>query len=96
MLVLLGYPLGIYMARVYNNDDFAQRGRFRWLGAFERGFFRVLRVDGDREQDWKSYAKVTLIFSAIFSRLPLRDAPAPGAPVPEPGPPAGRCRRTSR
>ena len=43
-----------------------------------------------REQDWKSYAKVTLIFSAIFSRLPLRDPPAPGPPVPEPGPPAGR------
>ena len=67
MLVLLGYPLGVYMARVYNNDDFAQRGRFRWLGAIERGFFRALRVDGTREQDWKSYAKVTLIFSAIFS-----------------------------
>ena len=67
VLVLLGYPLGIYMARVYNNDDFAQRGRFRWLGAIERAFFRALRVDGGREQDWKSYAKVTLIFSAIFS-----------------------------
>ena len=46
VLVLLGYPLGVYMARVYNNDDFAQRGRFRWLGAIERGFFRALRVDG--------------------------------------------------
>ncbi len=67
VLVLLGYPLGIYMARVYNNDDFAQRGRFRWLGAIERGFFRALRVDGTREQDWKSYAKIVLIFSAIFS-----------------------------
>ena len=67
LLIALGYPLGIYMARVYSDDDFARRGRFRWLGAGERGFFRTLRVDGAREQDWKSYGKVTLIFSAIFS-----------------------------
>jgi len=67
VLIALGYPVGIYMARVYNDDDFARRGRLRWLGAVERGFFRALRVDGDREQDWKSYGKVTLIFSAIFS-----------------------------
>ena len=67
VLIALGYPLGLYMARVYNDDDFARRGRLRWLGATERGFFRVLRVDGDREQDWKSYGKVTLIFSAVFA-----------------------------
>jgi K+-transporting ATPase ATPase A chain len=67
VLIALGYPVGIYMARVYNDDDFARRGRLRWLGAVERGFFRALRVDGGREQDWKSYGKVTLIFSAIFS-----------------------------
>ena len=67
VLIALGYPLGVYMARVYNDDDFAARGRLRWLGAIERGFFRTLRVDGAREQDWKSYGKVTLIFSAIFS-----------------------------
>jgi K+-transporting ATPase ATPase A chain len=67
VLIALGYPLGLYMARVYGDDDFARRGRLRWLGATERGFFRALRVDGGREQDWKGYAKVTLIFSAIFS-----------------------------
>jgi K+-transporting ATPase ATPase A chain len=66
-LIALGYPLGLYMARVYTDDDFARRGRLRWLGAIERGFFRVLHVDGVREQGWKGYAKVTLIFSAVFS-----------------------------
>ena len=66
-LIALGYPLGLYMARVYNDDDFGTRGRLRWLGAMERGFFRVVHVDGAREQGWKGYAKVTLIFSAIFS-----------------------------
>jgi potassium-transporting ATPase potassium-binding subunit len=67
VLIALGYPLGLYMARVYSDDDFARRGRLRWLGAIERGFFRAIRVDGVREQSWKGYAKVTLIFSAIFS-----------------------------
>ena len=67
VLIALGYPLGLYMARVYTDDDFARRGRLRWLGAMERGFFRVLHVDGVREQGWKAYAKVTLVFSAVFS-----------------------------
>ena len=67
VLTALGYPLGIYMARVYSDDDFARRGRLRRLGAAERGFFRALHVDGDREQDWKSYGKVTLVFSAVFA-----------------------------
>jgi K+-transporting ATPase ATPase A chain len=67
VLIALGYPLGIYMARVYSNDDFAQRGRLRWLGAIERGFFRSLHVDGVSEQSWKSYGTVTLVFSAVFS-----------------------------
>src|SRR5579864_7605434 len=66
VLVALGYPMGIYMARVYTDDDFATRGRLRWIGAVERGFFRAVRVDGTHEQDWKSYAKVTLVFSALF------------------------------
>jgi K+-transporting ATPase ATPase A chain len=67
LLIALGYPLGVYMARVYNDDGFGTRGRLRWLGAIERGFFRVIHVDGVREQGWKSYAKVTLVFSAIFA-----------------------------
>src|ERR1700730_8170047 len=67
LLIALGYPLGIYMSRVYNDDDFGTRGRLRWLGAIERGFFRVIHVDGVREQGWKSYAKVTLVFSAVFA-----------------------------
>ncbi len=67
VLIALGYPLGLYMARVYSDDDFAGRGRLRWLGAIERGFFRTIRVDGGREQGWKGYAKVTLVFSAVFS-----------------------------
>jgi K+-transporting ATPase ATPase A chain len=67
VLIALGYPMGIYMARVYSDDDFGTRGRLRWLGAIERGFFRAVHVDGARELGWKAYAKTTLVFSAVFA-----------------------------
>ena len=38
-----------------------------FLGAPERGFYRLLGVDAAREQDWKGYAKTVLIFSVVFS-----------------------------
>ncbi len=66
VLVALAYPLGIYMARVYAGG-FATRGRLRFLGVPERGFYRLLGVDPERDQDWKGYAKAVLIFSAVFS-----------------------------
>ncbi len=69
VLIALGYPLGLYMARVYAEPAFATRGRLRFLGRIETGFLRLLRVDGEREQDWKAYAKTVLIFSAAFSVL---------------------------
>ena len=67
LLIALGYPLGIYMARVYSDDDFATRGRLRRLGWIERGFYRAVRVDGIKEQTWQAYGKVTLVFSALFA-----------------------------
>ncbi len=66
VLLVLAYPLGLYMARVYNDPSFGGR----WLRAIENFFLRLLRVDTSREQDWKSYAKTVLIFSAVFS-VPL-------------------------
>jgi potassium-transporting ATPase potassium-binding subunit len=66
VLVALGYPLGLYMARVYG-DRFMLSGAFGWPRAIERGFYRVVRTDPTREQDWKSYAKTLLIFSLVFS-----------------------------
>ena len=35
--------------------------------ALERGFYRLVRTDPTREQDWKSYAKTVVVFSAVFS-----------------------------
>src|SRR5579871_1532426 len=62
VLIALGYPLGLYMARVYTAPRFGGRV----FGAVERGFYRVLGTDPEREQDWKSYAKTVLVFTVLF------------------------------
>ncbi len=68
VLIVLAYPLGLYMARVYDRERFLS-GRLGWLRAIEGGFYRVVRTDPTREQDWKSYAKTVLVFSVLFSGL---------------------------
>ena len=65
VLTALGYPLGVYMSRIYEADA-APGGRL--LGAIERRFLRLVGVY-DREsseQTWKAYAKTVLIFTAVF------------------------------
>jgi K+-transporting ATPase ATPase A chain len=62
-LVALGYPLGLWMARVYESP--APAGRL--LATIESGFLRLIRAQRDREQDWKSYGKTVLVFSVLFS-----------------------------
>ncbi|MFZ1880083.1 MAG: potassium-transporting ATPase subunit KdpA [Gaiellaceae bacterium] len=66
VLIALAYPLGLYMARVYNNERFLAGRRFGWLRASERFFYRVIRVDASKEQGWKGYAKTLLVFSVLF------------------------------
>jgi K+-transporting ATPase ATPase A chain len=68
VLVAVGYPLGLFMARVYG-DRFMLRRGFGWLRALERGFYRLVRTDPTREQDWKSYAKTVLVFSVVVSAV---------------------------
>src|SRR5664279_5485637 len=48
------------MARVYTGERVLLA---RVLGPFERGFYRLIRADVEREQDWKSYAASVLLFS---------------------------------
>ncbi len=62
VLVALGYPLGLYMARVYSGV-----GAPRFLRSIESGFYRLVRTDPTREQDWKGYGKAVIIFSMLFS-----------------------------
>ena len=66
VLIALAYPLGLYMARVYMGERFLAGRWFGGLRLIERGFYRAVRTDPRREQDWKSYAKTVLVFSAVF------------------------------
>ena len=61
VLTVLAYPLGLYMARVY-----ASGFRVRWLSGLESGFYRLVRTDPKREQDWKSYSKTVIVFTILF------------------------------
>jgi K+-transporting ATPase ATPase A chain len=63
VLVALTPLIGGYMARVYTG------GRVFLtpvLGPVERGFYRALRVDVSRGQDWKAYARSLLVVSGLF------------------------------
>ena len=63
VLTALVPVLGAYMARVYQGERVLLSGV---LGPIERLTYRALRTDPDREQDWKAYAKTTVVFSALF------------------------------
>jgi K+-transporting ATPase ATPase A chain len=62
LLTALAFPLGTYMAGVYG-------GRRVFLtpilGGPERLLYRVLRVNPEAEQDWRSYATSLIVFSLV-------------------------------
>jgi K+-transporting ATPase ATPase A chain len=60
ILTALAFPLGSYMARVYGGERVFLSPIF---GGPERLLYRILRVDPERGQDWKSYAKSLIVFS---------------------------------
>ncbi len=60
ILTLVAWPLGRYMAAVYTGQPTFLDPIFR---VPERLFYRVMRVDPERGQDWKQYAKSLIIFS---------------------------------
>jgi K+-transporting ATPase ATPase A chain len=60
ILTALAMPLGGYMAKVYSGERVFLTPLFAWP---ERLLYKVLRVDPEREQDWKAYAKSVIIFS---------------------------------
>src|ERR1700730_18070876 len=72
ILTALAIPLGGYMAKVYT-------GRRVFLSPIfagpERFLYSILRVNPDRDQDWKAYAKSLIVFSLagwLFLYLVLR------------------------
>jgi K+-transporting ATPase ATPase A chain len=60
VVTALAFPLGSYMANVYTGERVFLSPLFALP---ERLLYRVLRVDQERQQDWKGYAKSLIIFS---------------------------------
>ena len=63
LLLLLTKPVGLYLMRVLARDgktalDFI-------IKPMEKTFYRVLRIDPDKEQSWRSYSLSVLAFSLI-------------------------------
>src|SRR5262249_20204318 len=63
VLLALTPLIGGYMARVYTNERVFLTPVLRPV---ERLFYRVMRADTARGQDWKAYARSLLVFSGLF------------------------------
>jgi K+-transporting ATPase ATPase A chain len=63
VLTALAVPLGSYMARVYQNQRVFLTPV---LAPVERLTYRLLRVNPNRGQDWKAYARTVIVFSLMF------------------------------
>ena len=60
ILTALALPLGRYLAKVYSGERVFLT---RVFGGPERLLYRVMRVDANKGQDWKAYARSLIIFS---------------------------------
>ena len=63
VLTALTPVIGGYMARVFRGERVFLTPV---LGPVERLTYRLIRVDPSANQDWKSYARTTIVFSALF------------------------------
>jgi potassium-transporting ATPase potassium-binding subunit len=77
VLTALALPLGSYMAAVYSGRRVILSPIF---AGPERLLYKLLRVDAERQQDWKAYAKSLIIFSLagwllLYAILRTQNAP---------------------
>ncbi len=63
VLIALAWPLGLYMARVYEGKSLF--GLDRALGPLERLTYRLCGVRASDEMNWKSYAVAVLLFNLL-------------------------------
>lgn len=63
LVLVTGVPLGRYMARVYGDGERAPGDRF--FTPIENVFYRVCRIDPQREQRWTVYAYSLIGFSLM-------------------------------
>ena len=62
VLLLAGWPLGLYMARVYRDE---LPGFVRWLRPVERGIYRISGVKAGDDMHWTRYAFAMLAFNLL-------------------------------
>ncbi|MCD2517566.1 potassium-transporting ATPase subunit KdpA [Massilia sp. G4R7] len=62
VLLVLGYPLGLFMARV---ADSAAVPGMRWMGKVESLFYRAAGAGSTAAQSWKGYALALVAFNAV-------------------------------
>ena len=61
-LLALAMPLGVYMARVYQDESV---GLNRWLLGFERLIYRVSGITAEQDMRWLQYALALLTFNGL-------------------------------
>ncbi|MBK8902127.1 MAG: potassium-transporting ATPase subunit KdpA [Anaerolineaceae bacterium] len=61
LLLLLAWPLGVAMARIYQGEQLWLLRPFRPL---ERLFYRLAGIDENQEMTWQQYALALLLFNA--------------------------------
>ena len=61
VLLAVAWPLGGYMARVYDGEPIWLN---RIFGPLERAFYRIAGVRAEQEMSWRAYAAALLVFSA--------------------------------
>lgn len=61
-LLLLAWPLGLFMARVYRGE---RVWLGRWLRPLENGFYRLAGVNPKAEMGWRAYAAALLVFNGL-------------------------------
>jgi len=69
LLLLAAWPLGSYLARVYDGDDFWAA---RILGPTERLIYRLIGVNPEAEMDWKGYTLARVGLQSPGLSRPLR------------------------
>jgi K+-transporting ATPase ATPase A chain len=83
MLLAASWPLGLYMARVYQERPC---GLDTVLGPVERLLYRLTGANAAKEMNWKTYAVAVALFNGRGHRGGLCHTAPPGL----------RCRSTRR
>ncbi|WP_317204674.1 potassium-transporting ATPase subunit KdpA [Janthinobacterium sp.] len=62
VLLALGYPLGLYMAKVAGEAPIRGLG---WLQKFENMLYRLAGIPADKAMGWKTYAIALVVFNTV-------------------------------